>query len=181
MFLLNLSEDFQIETDLLRFRFEQNLPCDEAQMSYNAETHECVLHLSQRFDFYNTKDVAWLQIVVREVFRKLTKIIIVPRLVAFAKEYGYQFRRVFVKDVSSRWGSCSEKGNINLSLWLMLLPLPYVDYVLKHELAHLRELNHSPRFWAEVDKMTGGPGTAKALSKAKNNYIHTKLLPLIHS
>ena len=63
----------------------------------------------------------------------------------------------------TRWGSCSGLGNINLSLWLMLAPTHLVDYVIKHELAHLNEMNHGPRFWKELDAMT--EGQAKMLAR----------------
>ncbi|MBQ7634369.1 MAG: M48 family metallopeptidase [Bacteroidaceae bacterium] len=176
---ISLPEDFAFETDLLTFRIERRLGARVAQSSFSKETKLCLITVPDTFDGTNSAHVVWLRTVVKETLRRVAKMVIVPRLAAIAQEYGYTFRRVFVKDVTSRWGSCSENGNINLSLWLTLLPSRFVDYVLKHELAHLRELNHSARFWTEVDKMTGGPGTAKALSKAKNEYIRSHLLPLL--
>ena len=59
-------------------------------------------------------------------------------------------RGVKLKYIHSRWGSCSTSGNINLSTRLLFAPPEVVDYVIIHELAHLVELNHGPRFWAEV-------------------------------
>jgi predicted metal-dependent hydrolase len=82
-------------------------------------------------------------------------------------------RRIAIRDTTSRWGSCSSLGNINLSLWLLLAPEDLVDYVVKHELAHLNEMNHGPRFWAEVDRMTGGPGTGKALERRMKAFART--------
>ncbi len=57
---------------------------------------------------------------------------------------------VKLKYTTSRWGSCSSKGNINLSTRLLLLPQEIMDYVIIHELAHRKEMNHSPRFWTWV-------------------------------
>lgn len=64
--------------------------------------------------------------------------------------YGFTFGRIRVKDQKSRWGSCSRAGNLNFSWRLLLAPSEVLDYVVYHELAHLKEANHSPRFWALV-------------------------------
>jgi len=61
-------------------------------------------------------------------------------------------RRVSVRDQRSKWGSCSAAGNISLNMRLMLVPPETANYIIIHELAHLRELNHSPRFWHIVEQ-----------------------------
>ena len=58
---------------------------------------------------------------------------------------------VRVRDMHTRWGSCSGKGNLNFHWKLILMPPEVLDYVVVHELAHLKEMNHSPRFWAVVE------------------------------
>lgn len=60
--------------------------------------------------------------------------------------------KVFLKNQRTRWGSCSVKGNLNFNRALAKAPAEIVDYVVIHELAHLREMNHSPRFWGIVDR-----------------------------
>jgi len=67
-----------------------------------------------------------------------------------AATLGVEFGRITIKDTRSRWGSCSSKGNLNFSWRLMLAPVAILDYVVAHEVAHLKELNHSPAFWAHV-------------------------------
>lgn len=74
-----------------------------------------------------------------------------PRLVArYAKEMGVSYEKVFVKTQKTRWGSCSSKGNINLNCLLMSIPAYVRKYVIVHELAHRKEMNHSERFWKVV-------------------------------
>ncbi|MFH1200136.1 MAG: M48 family metallopeptidase [Candidatus Micrarchaeota archaeon] len=68
------------------------------------------------------------------------------------KHFGFAPRKVFIKDNLSNWGSCSQDGNINLSFRLLLAPPEHLDYVIMHELAHLKEKGHSPAFWSLVEK-----------------------------
>lgn len=60
-------------------------------------------------------------------------------------------KAVRIRNVRSRWGSCSQKGNLNFHYKIAFLPPHLVDYVVVHELCHLREFNHSVRFWALVE------------------------------
>ena len=80
-----------------------------------------------------------------------------PRRVArFAALVGVTYGRITIRAQKSRWGSCSGKGNLNFNCLLMLCPEDVRDYVVVHELCHRKELNHSPRFWAEVEKVLPG-------------------------
>lgn len=79
-----------------------------------------------------------------------------PLLSALSERYCLPFRRVRITGSKGRWGSCSATGSINLSCYLMLLPPHLMDYVLLHELAHTREMNHGPRFWELLDSLTEG-------------------------
>ncbi|MBQ3270680.1 MAG: M48 family metallopeptidase [Clostridia bacterium] len=72
------------------------------------------------------------------------------RLEYFAPRVGVSPGRVAIRDQKSRWGSCSRKGNLNFNWKLVMAPPQALDYVVIHELCHLREFNHSPRFWALV-------------------------------
>ena len=83
-------------------------------------------------------------------YRKQARVVIVERLALWNMHYRFAFGRVSIKEQKSRWGSCSRQGNLNFNWRLLLAPLPVLDYVVIHELAHLKELNHSPRFWAIV-------------------------------
>jgi predicted metal-dependent hydrolase len=67
-----------------------------------------------------------------------------------APQIGVRYDRIAIKGQSTRWGSCSSKRNLNFNWRLMMAPPGAVDYVIIHELCHLKELNHSPRFWALV-------------------------------
>jgi len=83
--------------------------------------------------------------------RARAKDILPQRVAYFAEQMGVSPAQIKITGAKSRWGSCSSKGNLNFSWRLMLADEREIDYVVVHELAHLREMNHSPRFWAVVE------------------------------
>ncbi len=87
-----------------------------------------------------------LKKILVEILREEAKILLLQKTELFAKQYGFKFRNLTIKHNLSNWGSCSRAGNINLNLNLMRLPEPLCDYVILHELCHLKEPNHGPRF-----------------------------------
>jgi predicted metal-dependent hydrolase len=74
----------------------------------------------------------------------------------YAGRLGLRAGRVTLRDPKSRWGSCTSSGDLMFSWRLVMAPSPVLDYVVAHEVAHLAELNHSPRFWAVVRRLCPG-------------------------
>ena len=81
------------------------------------------------------------------------KRVIPQRVSYYADKMGLEYGRITIRLQKSRWGSCSGKGNLNFNCLLVKAPEEIMDYVVVHELCHLKEMNHSPRFWAEVEKV----------------------------
>ena len=92
---------------------------------------------------------------------------LVSRLNELSKKHAIPYNRVFIKNQKTRWGSCSQKNNINLNMNLVRLPDALVDYTILHELAHVRVKNHSKRFWDELEKLVGG---ARKLDRELNRF-----------
>ncbi len=91
-----------------------------------------------------------------EELRRQAKAYLPGRLAELAAMYGFQYNTLRIKHNSSNWGSCSSKGNINLNLNLMRVPQELQDYVMLHELCHLKYLNHSPQFHALLESVCPG-------------------------
>ena len=93
----------------------------------------------------SSEDLAELKKRARRVF--------LARAAYFAPLVGVKAGRISIRSQRTKWGSCSAKGNLNFNCLLLLAPAEVLDYVVVHELCHLRQMNHSPRFWAEVGRV----------------------------
>ncbi len=85
-------------------------------------------------------------------YRQKAKEIIIPRTFEIAQNIGIQYNNIAIKNVKTRWGSCSSKGNLNFSYRLIMAKPEVIDYVITHEIFHLIELNHSEKFWNLVSQ-----------------------------
>ena len=81
------------------------------------------------------------------------KPIIEEKVRLFADKIGVEYGKITIRCQKTRYGSCSAKGNLNFNCLIMLMPEKIIDYVIVHELCHIKELNHSRRFWNEVESI----------------------------
>ncbi len=86
---------------------------------------------------------------LREAFRVHTE----KRAQEYSEEFNFEYNRIAIKDTKTRWGSCSSKKNLNFNWRLVFTPLECIDYVIVHELAHTKEMNHSKKFWYIVESI----------------------------
>ena len=112
------------------------------------------------------------QEIIREfiisTLRKEAKEYLPQRTEQLAATHGFKFRGVTVKNISSRWGSCSSADHINLNIHLVRLPEHLTDYVILHELPHTIHKNHRDVFWKHLNTVTGGK--AKQLAAEMKKY-----------
>ncbi len=92
-------------------------------------------------------------IVLEKCLRETARRCFSERLALLAPRLGVGLPPLRLSSARTRWGSCSARGHIALNWRLIFMPLPVVDYVVAHELAHLKEMNHSPRFWSVVEQL----------------------------
>ena len=81
------------------------------------------------------------------------KPIIEEKVRHFADKIGVEYGKITIRNQRTRYGSCSAKGNLNFNCLIMLMPNEIIDYVIVHELCHIKEMNHSRRFWNEVESV----------------------------
>lgn len=122
-------------------------------LSLDKPTHIRIIEVPAGFSAPNVVSQKALRDVLVEVLREEAKILLPQKLSYFSDQYGFHFHKVTIKHNSSNWGSCSRAGNINLNLNLIRLPEPLCDYVLLHELCHLKEPNHGPHFHALLERL----------------------------
>ncbi len=89
-------------------------------------------------------------IAPQNINRTHTKAVLIHKLETLAQKHGFTYNRAFIKNQKTLWGSCSHKNNINLNIKLILLPEPLREYIILHELVHLKVKNHSKTFWQEL-------------------------------
>jgi hypothetical protein len=91
-----------------------------------------------------------LNLVLERWYRQQAEKLIKKRADELCPRLGVAYNRLTVRGAKTRWGSCSQKGNLNFNWKLMMAPGPVIDHVIIHELAHLKEMNHSKDFWKLV-------------------------------
>ena len=121
------------------------------------------------------EDVLWLEArsdadyaaLARRALQRRALALFAERLALYAQRIGLPLPGLGLSNARTRWGSCSAKSGIRLNWRLIHLPLPLIDYVVAHELAHLLEMNHSPRFWAVVESIYPDCHNARRELKAR--------------
>jgi predicted metal-dependent hydrolase len=118
-----------------------------AGIAYDAESRELTVCLPADASEQQLKDrvQGWLQAEAKRLFAE--------RLPIYAERLQVTYHSFALSSATTQWGSCTAEGKIRLNWRLIHFTLPLVDYVIAHELAHLREMNHSPRFWATVQSI----------------------------
>ncbi|MBW0449878.1 M48 family metallopeptidase [Paraburkholderia phenoliruptrix] len=119
----------------------------QGTLAFSAQDCALQVPLPLQADPQQIKDrvQGWLQGEAKRLFGE--------RLAIYAEKLGVNYRAYALSSAATRWGSCSSDGKIRLNWRLIHFPLSIIDYVVAHELAHLREMNHSPRFWQTVESI----------------------------
>lgn len=145
--------------------------CDIKCVQMRKEGENYVVSFPKQTNFATTEAQDFVKRIVVEVMRIEAKVYMPQRVKMLAEKYGFRYNKVTVKDICSRWGSCSVANNINLSVHLMRLPEYLSDFIILHELCHTIHKNHGEGFHALLDSLVGGK--EKQLDKELRKYnIH---------
>ena len=154
-----IDKGFSINTEYFRLVIKES--CFN-KVRLTGSTNGYVIEIPQNTDFTSADTQQMLRTAIKGAAKHCAAKVLPPRLKELAERTGFKYKRCTVRDVRSRWGSCSTSGTISLNTQLILLPARLIDYVLLHELCHTVEMNHSDRFWALMDKVTA-PAKARTL------------------
>lgn len=113
-----------------------------------------------------------LRPAIEKHLRKLATLELSGRVVELAGQHGFPVNRVTVRNQRTRWGSCSRRGTVSLNWRLIQTPEYVRDYIVLHELAHLRHMNHSRRFWQEVERLCPDYLNAERWLKQNRGILH---------
>ncbi|WP_430913919.1 M48 family metallopeptidase [Methylobacterium sp. sgz302541] len=109
---------------------------------------------------------------VADFLRREAKADLDRAVAAYSAKLGQAPRRITLRDTRSRWGSCTASGELNFSWRLIMAPPVVLDYLVAHEMGHLREMNHSQRFWRLVGDLCPNVDEAEAWLKRNGSSLH---------
>jgi predicted metal-dependent hydrolase len=142
---------YTIDSHLFKLSLESGI---QSKFLAHSELGQTKIICPPTANFEDEELQAWLRKVIEEALRKNAKFILPSRIDNLSRKHNLPYQSLKINSSQGRWGSCSSSKNINLSFYLLLLPSHLVDYVLLHELAHTKEMNHSDKFWAILNQLT---------------------------
>ena len=142
---------------------------DEEKPRYELAGREVTLHIPRRTPYERV--APYVKRFLVEIYRLESKRYLPGRVRELALLHGFRYGILSFRDNVSNWGSCSAEDNISLNIKLMKLPDELIDYVILHELCHTVEKNHSPRFWALLEKVCPGCQAARSRLREYNTRV----------
>ena len=144
------------------------IACAQDGVSFSAKgLNNMSLFYPEQLGLENENVQSAIKTVLLRVIKKIAKVELTKRTLQLSQEFAIQINEIRVKDIKTRWGSCSIRNNINLSVYLAKLPAELRDYVIIHELTHTRVRNHQKEFWNALEAVLPG---ARKIDKKLRDY-----------
>jgi predicted metal-dependent hydrolase len=143
-------EEYRTREQLLKYSLENT-----SKITFYLINNEIVIRfpINLEHTHKNVQDIT--RKAIEYTFRKEAQGYLPLRVEELTNQHGFIYNKLRIKNINSRWGSCSSKNNINLSIYLMKLPDELIDYIILHELTHTIHKNHGQDFWKHLDRITG--------------------------
>ncbi len=132
------------------------IPAPIAKFTARVSDKQLLVSYPERMNHTEVQVQDFIKRALEELWRKLAKNYLPQRTSELAQKHGFSFGKVTIRNTHSRWGSCSARDDISLSLSLMRLPMHLIDYILLHELSHTVHKNHGSDFYKLLDKVCAG-------------------------
>ena len=123
----------------------------EIKNNFIKENKSIKIYISDENEIQSIENQNYIRNIIEKILRIEAKSYLPKRVDELAKKHNFTYQKLAIKNTKTRWGSCSFKNNINLSLHLMRLREELIDYVILHELVHTKVKNHSREFWMTLD------------------------------
>lgn len=153
--VVKITENSNIETFTFDVVIKRKLS-ERDNIGMSLEEQILTINVPTQYDINGDNVQLAIKDLLIYALRHEAKRVLPNKVLTLAKKNGLNVSEIKINNSKNRWGSCSNKKNINLSLFLMMLPEHLIDYVILHELAHTIELNHSARFWQLLDILCNG-------------------------
>jgi predicted metal-dependent hydrolase len=157
-----------IDTDYkTKFHDLELIPCDLNKASFRISTNKIKIYYPKELSSKHEHVKGIIDEALRTTLRKEAKVYLPRRLREFSLKHDLRYKSLSLRDTKTRWGSCTVDNKISLCIHLMKLPDELIDYVLLHELAHIKQKNHSKAFWDLLTELLG-EDSKKLDAKLKN-------------
>ena len=140
---------------------------NEENNSFSKENNTIKIYISEKEKVQSIENQIYIRNVIEKILRIEAKSYLPKRVNELAKKHNLIYQKLAIKNTKTRWGSCSYKNNINLSLQLLRLSDELIDYVILHELVHTKVKNHSKEFWTTLNRHCPN---SKNLDRELKNY-----------
>ena len=139
----------------------------EIKNTFLKENKSIIIYISDENEIQSIENQNYIRNVIEKILRMEAKFFLPKRVDELAIKHNFTYEKLAIKNTKTRWGSCSFKNNINLSLHLMRLRKELIDYVILHELVHTKVKNHSREFWTTLERHCPN---SKNLDRELKNY-----------
>lgn len=146
-----LTDDSEVKTFTFTIRLQR---ANRPNISYELKDGILAIECPESLDVQSDQTQKHLWESMKYFLRHEAKRVLPYKTQTLANKHGFDYSALKIQSSKTRWGSCTGAGNINLSMFILLLPEHLIDYVILHELCHTKELNHSNKFWEWMDKVT---------------------------